>query len=101
MTDDLKDRLRDASLVMFDGTVWENEEMITHGVGQKTGQRMGHMSISGEKGSLAAFEDLNLTRKIYVHINNTNPVLIEDSAEREAVERLGWGVGQDGMEINL
>ena len=101
MTDDLQDRLRDAGLVLFDATVWENEEMITHRVGQKTGQRMGHMSISGEKGSLAAFEDLNVARKIYVHINNTNPILIEDSAEREAVERLGWEVARDGMEINL
>ena len=101
MTDGLKDRLRDAALVLFDGTVWENEEMIIHGVGQKTGERMGHMSMSGEKGSLAAFEDLNLARKIYVHINNTNRVLIEDSVEREMVERQGWGVGHDGMEITL
>jgi pyrroloquinoline quinone biosynthesis protein B len=101
MTRGLKDRLRDADLVLFDGTVWENEEMITHGVGEKTGQRMGHLSMSGEKGSLAAFEGLNIARKVFVHINNTNPVLVEDSRERAAVERAGWEVGRDGMEITL
>lgn len=101
MTEGLKERLRGAGLVMFDGTVWENDEMRSHGVGEKTGARMGHMSMSGEAGSLAAFEGLDAARKIYVHINNTNPVLIEGSAERGAVESAGWEVAHDGMEITL
>lgn len=99
MTVALKERLRGAPLVMFDGTVWENDEMLTHGVGKKTGARMGHMSMSGEAGSLAAFGGLDVGRKIYVHLNNTNPVLIDGSAERKAVEAAGWDVAHDGMEI--
>ena len=94
-------RIQDASLVLFDGTVWKDDEMISHGVGQKTGRRMGHISIAGKHGSMAAFEKLNVARKVYVHLNNTNPVLIEDSAERKAVEEQGWEIAYDGMEIRM
>lgn len=71
------------------------------GVGQKTGKRMGHMSMSGEDGSLASFVDLDIGRKIFVHMNNTNPVLRPDSAEKAEAETAGWVIGQDGMEIVL
>lgn len=101
MTEGLKNRLRDAGLVLFDGTVWENEEMLTHGVGKKTGARMGHMSMNGDKGSLAAFDGLGVARKVYVHLNNTNPVLIDSSDERAAVKAAGWEVAHDGLEIVL
>lgn len=101
MTDALKARLDGAGVVLFDGTVWENAEMLSHGVGEKTGERMGHMSISGPSGSLAAFEGVKAGRKVYVHLNNTNPVLIEDSPERAAVEAAGWEVAWDGMEITV
>ena len=68
---------------------------------QKTGQRMGHISMSGADGSIAAFKPLDVKRRIYVHINNSNPVLDENSPERKAVEAAGWEVGHDGMEVRL
>lgn len=101
MSDELAQRLQGAAAVLFDGTLWEDDEMITAGVGRKTGQRMGHLSISGADGSLAAFKPLDIGRKVFVHINNTNPVLIEGSEERHAVEAAGWEVAYDGMEIRL
>ena len=99
MTDDLRDRLRGADLVFFDGTLWRDDEMVRAGLGPKTGKRMGHMSMSGPDGSIAAFEGLDVARRIFVHMNNTNPVLRPDSDERRAAEAAGWTIGQDGMEI--
>jgi pyrroloquinoline quinone biosynthesis protein B len=96
---DLADRLRGADLVFFDGTAWRDDEMAASGAGEKTSARMGHMCMSGEHGSLAAFADLNVRRKIYIHINNTNPVLLADSPERARVESLGWEVAYDGMDV--
>ncbi len=99
---DLALRLAGAPLVLFDGTLWENEEMITIGTGvAKTGQRMGHMSMSGKDGTIAAFEDLGIERRVFIHINNTNPVLLSDSPERKSLEKSGWTLAQDGMEIVL
>ncbi|MEM9781863.1 MAG: pyrroloquinoline quinone biosynthesis protein PqqB [Pseudomonadota bacterium] len=97
----LADRLRGAQLVLFDGTVFHDDEMIRAGVGPKTGQRMGHMAMAGPDGSLAAFEGLDVTRRVYVHINNTNPVWAVGSAERAQVEAAGWTVAHDGLEIAL
>ena len=99
LTADVADRLRRASLVLFDGTLWRDDEMIVAGVGRKTGRRMGHISIAGDEGSLAGFAGLGVRRKIFVHINNTNPILLADSAERAVVERAGWEVAHDGMEL--
>ena len=96
----LADRLRGAELVLFDGTLWADDEMIRQGVGKKTGARMGHMSISGPSGSMAAFADLNIARKVYVHLNNTNPVW-RDGPERAEAHAAGWEIGHDGMEIAL
>jgi pyrroloquinoline quinone biosynthesis protein B len=101
MTPALAGRLRGADTVLFDATLWRDEEMIAAGVGAKTGARMGHMSLSGEEGTLAAFAELGVRRKILVHLNNTNPVLLADSPERARVEAAGWQVGFDGMEIDL
>lgn len=95
----LADRIRGASLVFFDGTVWHDEEMREAGVGTKTGRRMGHLPLSGPDGSIAAFEPLNIGRKIFIHINNTNPILLEDSPEHAAVRAAGWEVAWDGMEV--
>ncbi len=97
----LAERLKGAPLVFFDGTLYTDDEMIRQGLMQKTGTRMGHISISGPDGSIAAFKDLNVKRKIYVHINNSNPVLDDNSPERKATEEAGWEVGYDGMEIRL
>jgi pyrroloquinoline quinone biosynthesis protein B len=101
LTAALAERVRGAALVLFDGTLWADDEMIRSETGVKTGARMGHMSLSGPNGTLAAFAPLGVRRKILIHINNTNPVLLEDSAERAAVEAAGWEVAYDGMEITL
>ena len=101
MTADLAERIKDSDVVLFDGTLWENEEMATSKVGEKTGQRMGHMNNSGKNGSIQAFKDLGVKRKIFIHINTTNPILLEDSKERKIVEENGWEVSYDGMEIEI
>ncbi|MBN9508999.1 MAG: pyrroloquinoline quinone biosynthesis protein PqqB [Alphaproteobacteria bacterium] len=90
-------RLRGADLVFFDGTLWRDDEMITAGVGTKTGRRMGHMSQTGPAGTLAAFAGLGVRRKVLIHINNSNPVLLADSAERAEAEARGWTIAADGM----
>jgi pyrroloquinoline quinone biosynthesis protein B len=101
MPDWLADRLRGAPLVLFDGTLWVDDEMIRSDVGVKTGKRMGHLSVSGPEGTVAAFEDLDVERKIFIHINTTNPILMDDSAERAKVAEAGWEVSYDGMEITI
>ena len=100
VTPALFERLKRADAVMFDGTLYTDDEMIAAGLGPKTGRRMGHMPVSGADGSLAALAGLD-KRRIYIHINNTNPVLIEGSAQRRAVEAAGWEIAADGMEIAL
>lgn len=100
MTDALKQRLAGASVVLFDGTLWRDDEMIQRGLGPKTGQRMGHMSLNGPDGTVAAFRDIPVQRRILIHINNSNPILLDDSAERAAVEKEGWEVAYDGMEVS-
>lgn len=94
-------RLSGAELLFFDGTTYVDDEMVALGLSPKTAHRMGHVAMSGENGSLARFASSGIGRKIYVHINNTNPVLIEDSQQRASVERAGWDVGFDGMEVIL
>lgn len=99
MTDDLRARLDGADMVFFDGTLWRDDEMVRAGLGEKTGARMGHMSMSGPDGSISAFEPIKIGQKIFVHMNNTNPVLRPDSEEKAKAEAAGWIIGQDGMEI--
>jgi pyrroloquinoline quinone biosynthesis protein B len=101
VTPELKRRLAGASLVFFDGTVWRDDELIAAGLGAKTGQAMGHIAMSGEHGAIAALADLGIDRKIFLHINNSNPALLQDSAERKTAERAGWQIPADGMEITL
>ncbi len=101
MTPELAARLRGASLVFFDGTLWVDDEMIRDGVGVKTGSRMGHLSVSGPAGTMTAFEGLQVARKIFIHINTTNPILIDGTPERRAVEAAGWEVARDGMHVEL
>jgi pyrroloquinoline quinone biosynthesis protein B len=74
--------------------------MIRLCLGPKTGRRMGHMSVSGPEGTIAAFRDIPVGRKILVHINNSNPILIDDSIERASVVKEGWEVAYDGMEVS-
>jgi pyrroloquinoline quinone biosynthesis protein B len=101
MNDRLGRRLAGASVVFFDGTLWRDDEMIRMGVGNKTGRRMGHMSMRGEDGSIAAFRDLGVGRRIFIHINNSNPALLDDSAERRIANEAGWEIAYDGMEVRL
>ncbi len=93
-------RFARADVVFFDGTLFRDDEMIATGTGTKTGRRMGHMPIDGEEGSLRALAGI-AGRRIYVHINNTNPILVDGSPERLEVERAGWEIAEDGMEIVL
>lgn len=101
MTPALKERVAGAPLVFFDGTLWRDDEMIEAGLGTKTGRRMGHISMSGDAGSIAAFRDLGVGRKVFLHINNSNPAHIPGSPERATLERAGWTVPADGTEFVL
>jgi len=93
-------RLRDADVVLFDGTLFSDDEMIAAGAGAKTGRRMGHMPVGGPDGTLAALAGL-ARRRVLIHINNTNPILIDGSPQRRAVEAAGFEVAEDGMRIEL
>lgn len=101
MTPALAARLGGADLVFFDGTLYREDEMRSLGLGEKTGGRMGHMAMDGPEGSLEAFAALEIGRKVYVHMNNSNPVLDPRRPERTAVEAAGWIVAEDGMEFSL
>jgi pyrroloquinoline quinone biosynthesis protein B len=101
VTPRLQKRLRDAALLFFDATTFTDDEMVRLGLSTKTAWRMGHTAMSGNAGSICRLADLGIGRKIYVHINNTNPVLIEGSSERGTVEAAGWEVSYDGMEVKL
>jgi pyrroloquinoline quinone biosynthesis protein B len=97
----VSERLRDADLVFFDGTLWRDDEMLAQGLMPKTGSRMGHMNMSGPDGSIAAFAPLCVKQKVFIHINNSNPVLDPSSPERAAAHAAGWTIGEDGMEFEL
>ena len=96
----MTERIKGADVVFFDGTLFRDDEMIASGTGAKTGRRMGHLPIDGQDGSLAALEGVT-GRRLYVHVNNTNPILIEGSPQRRQVEAAGFEVAEDGMEIVL
>lgn len=100
MTTPLLQRLARADVVLFDGTLFHDDEMIVTGTGKKTGRRMGHMPLDGAGGTLEQLADLK-GRRILTHINNTNPILIEGSPERRIVETAGFEIAEDGMEIAL
>ena len=101
LTPDIRRRIDGSRLLFFDGTLWSDDEMITSGLGRKTGRRMGHLSMTGPEGSIAALADLKLRRKMFIHINNSNPALLPDSPQRAQLIRAGWEVAADGMEIEL
>jgi pyrroloquinoline quinone biosynthesis protein B len=100
VTAGMRHRLERADVVLFDGTLFRDDEMIATETGSKTARRMGHMPIEGTDGSLAALAGLR-ARRIYIHINNTNPILVEGSPERACVTGRGWEVAQDGLEVAL
>lgn len=99
--DTLRARLEGASCLLFDGTVFTDAEMQETGVGEKTGLRMGHIAISGPDGSLRALAGTSIDRRIFVHINNTNPILAPGSEAEQTVKDADWEISHDGMEIEL
>lgn len=101
MTPALRSEIAGAPLVFFDGTVWRDDEMIAAGLGAKTGRSMGHIAMSGDAGAISALDGLDIDRKIFLHINNSNPALLPASPERKWLERAGWQIPPDGTEIVL
>jgi pyrroloquinoline quinone biosynthesis protein B len=94
----LTERFNRADVVLFDATLFDDDEMIRGGTGNKTGRRMGHMPLNGPEGTLRRLGGLT-ARRILTHINNTNPILIDGSPERREVEAAGFEIAADGMEI--
>ena len=99
VTDDLNARIANADVLFFDGTLFADDEMITNGLGDKTGRRMGHSPVSGPGGTLEALARHTSVRRILIHINNSNPILIEGSPEEAKVKAAGWEIAFDGMEV--
>jgi pyrroloquinoline quinone biosynthesis protein B len=93
--------LEGVDLVLFDGTFWSDDELISLGIGERSARDMDHLPVSGPEGSLLQLARLSRPHKLYTHINNTNPMLLEDSPERAAVERAGLTVASDGMSFVL
>ncbi len=93
--------LEGTDCLFFDGTFWSSDELVRLGLSTKRAEDMAHLPIGGPTGSLAQLVGLTAQRKIYTHINNTNPILRVDSPERRAVEKARWEVAEDGLEISL
>jgi pyrroloquinoline quinone biosynthesis protein B len=101
LDDDVVGRLAASDVVLVDGTFWRDDELSRLGISERTANQMGHVPLSGPGGTLEALARLERPRAILVHINNTNPVLLERSPEREAVLRAGVEVGYDGLEVEV
>jgi pyrroloquinoline quinone biosynthesis protein B len=99
VTEDLNARIANADVLFFDGTLFADDEMIVSGLGDKTGKRMGHIPVSGPGGTLEALRRHVRVRRILIHINNSNPILIEGSPEEAKVNAAGWEIAFDGMEV--
>jgi len=93
--------LSEADVALIDGTLWLDDEMITAGVGEKLGSEMGHMPVNGPYGSVALLQRFDLARKILIHINNTNPILNEESPQHQFVLDSGVEIAVDGLEIDV
>lgn len=93
--------MEEADCLLIDGTVWTDDELAREGISTKRAREMGHLQLSGEGGMIGFLNSLFRPRKILIHINNTNPILNEDSPERKALEQAGIEVAYDGMEITL
>ncbi len=101
VTPELAERLRGASAVFFDGTLWTDDEIVRSGLGRKTGRQMGHISMSGESGAIAALADIAIQRRFFIHINNSNPAHLPRSRERRQLEAAGWEIPCPGQEVRL
>jgi pyrroloquinoline quinone biosynthesis protein B len=101
LTAAVRDQLDGCDRLLVDGTCWHDDELIRLGLAGKTAHEMGHLHIGGPGGSLEQLAPLPIGRKIYIHINNTNPVLLEDAPERRTVEQAGLEVAEDGLELRI
>lgn len=99
--DHVYDYMKNADVVLVDGTVWTNDEMSRHGISDKLASEMGHLDQSSKGGIMEILSSLTKPRKILIHINNTNPILDEDSDERKQLNDLGIEVSYDGMDIQI
>ena len=95
----VEDLLAGADVVFFDGTFWAEDELPRLGLGTAHARDMAHVPIGGPEGSLARLTAARTARRVFTHMNNTNPVLRADTPERAAVERAGWEIAYDGMEV--
>lgn len=101
LTPSVRDELDRCDALFVDGTTWQDDEMIQLGLAQKTARDMGHLAVGGAGGSLELLSPLPIGRKVYVHINNTNPMLLDDSPERRQVVDAGMEVAEDGLEVEV
>ena len=101
LTASMRTHLEGCACLLFDGTCWQDDELVRLDIAGKTSREMGHLPISGADGSLEQLASLPVERKIYVHINNTNPILLEDAPERRIVEEHGLEVAADGLELEI
>jgi pyrroloquinoline quinone biosynthesis protein B len=101
LTADVREQLDGCACLLVDGTCWTDDELIRLGLAGKTAYEMGHLSIDGPDGSLAQLSPLPIEHKIYIHINNTNPILLDDSPQRRVVEEQGMEVAMDGLELEI
>ena len=101
LTPEVLDELAGCSGLLVDGTCWRDDEMPSLGLAGKTSRGMGHVPIDGPGGSLELLSPLPIDRKVYIHINNTNPILLEDSRERRLLDRHGMEVAADGLELHI
>jgi pyrroloquinoline quinone biosynthesis protein B len=101
LTDAVREQLAGCACLLIDGTCWRDDELIALGLAGKTAREMGHLPVGGPGGSLERLAPLPIPRKIYIHINNTNPILLEDTPERRLVEERGMEVATDGLEVRI
>ena len=101
VTDAVRRTLEGADCVFFDGTFWSSDELPGLGLGTKRAEEMAHLPVGGPEGSLARLNGLAARRRIFIHLNNTNPLLRDDSPERARAEAAGWEVARDGMEVRI
>jgi pyrroloquinoline quinone biosynthesis protein B len=98
---ELEQAAKGAGALFFDGTFYSSEELVELGASDRRAEDMAHWPIGGPEGSLNFLHGLDVPRRIYIHINNSNPILIEDSPERARVQARGIEVAEDGMELSL
>ena len=101
LTPELRAEIAGVDCLLIDGTCWRDDELIRLGLAAKTSRAMGHLPIDGPDGSLALLPPLGVRRTIFVHMNNTNPILLADTPERRIVEDRGMEVAMDGLEVQV